>query len=155
MLGYSLQANNLGQREHATLIKVANVRRIKFHGLRHTSATLLYRRARRPRRQRAARSLEGVDDDGSLRARPAGHATGRCINAGRVAARVNVEVSLRPMSGRRRLAVFLSILWVVIVAASSKRGFHFHWHQFLFAGLAPIGFLWGVGWVVEGFRRRR
>ena len=39
-LGQPLQMNNLGQREFATLIKAAGVRRIKFHGLRHTSATL-------------------------------------------------------------------------------------------------------------------
>jgi integrase len=41
MLGFPLQMNNLGQREYAKLIKVAGVRRIKFHGLRHTCATLL------------------------------------------------------------------------------------------------------------------
>jgi integrase len=41
MLGYPLQINNLGQREYAKLIKAAGVRRIKFHGLRHTCATLL------------------------------------------------------------------------------------------------------------------
>ena len=40
-LGQPLQLNNLGQREFAALIKAANVRRIKFHGLRHTCATLL------------------------------------------------------------------------------------------------------------------
>jgi integrase len=40
-LGQPLQLNNIGQREYAHLIKVANVRRIKFHGLRHTCATLL------------------------------------------------------------------------------------------------------------------
>jgi integrase len=40
-LGQPLQLNNIGQREYAQLIKVANVRRIKFHGLRHTCATLL------------------------------------------------------------------------------------------------------------------
>jgi integrase len=40
-LGQPLQANNLGQREYAKLIKAANVRPIKFHGLRHTCATLL------------------------------------------------------------------------------------------------------------------
>src|SRR3989442_15694195 len=40
-LGDPLQANNLGQREYARLLKAAGVRRIKFHGLRHTCATLL------------------------------------------------------------------------------------------------------------------
>jgi integrase len=41
MLGFPLQMNNLGQREYAKLIKAAGVKRIKFHGLRHTCATLL------------------------------------------------------------------------------------------------------------------
>jgi integrase len=40
-LGHPLQANNIGQREYARLIKAAHVRPIKFHGLRHTCATLL------------------------------------------------------------------------------------------------------------------
>jgi integrase len=40
-LGQPLQMNNLGQREYAKLIKTAGVKRIKFHGLRHTCATLL------------------------------------------------------------------------------------------------------------------
>ena len=40
-LGDPLQANNLGQREFRKLLKAAEVRRIKFHGLRHTCATLL------------------------------------------------------------------------------------------------------------------
>jgi integrase len=40
-LGHPLQMNNLGQREYPTLIKAAQVRAIKFHGLRHTCATLL------------------------------------------------------------------------------------------------------------------
>jgi integrase len=39
-LGDPLLVNNIGQREFAKLVKVAEVRRIKFHGLRHTSATL-------------------------------------------------------------------------------------------------------------------
>jgi integrase len=33
--------NNLGQREYAAIITAAGIRAIKFHGLRHTCATLL------------------------------------------------------------------------------------------------------------------
>ena len=33
--------NSIGEREFDKLIKAANVRRIKFHGLRHTCATLM------------------------------------------------------------------------------------------------------------------
>lgn len=40
-VGYPLQANNLGERVFATIVKAAGVKRIKFHGLRHTCATLL------------------------------------------------------------------------------------------------------------------
>ena len=40
-LGHPLQKNNLGQREYAKLIKAAGVKPIKFHGLRHTCATVL------------------------------------------------------------------------------------------------------------------
>ena len=40
-LGDPLQMNNLGQREFAALIEAPGVRRIKFHGMRHTCATLL------------------------------------------------------------------------------------------------------------------
>ncbi|MGH9324148.1 MAG: tyrosine-type recombinase/integrase, partial [Vicinamibacteria bacterium] len=39
-LGDPLQTNNIGQREFSKLIKEAGVRSIKFHGLRHTAATL-------------------------------------------------------------------------------------------------------------------
>ena len=46
-LGDPLQANNIGQREYAQLVKAADVRPIKFHGLRHTCATLLLQ-AREP-----------------------------------------------------------------------------------------------------------
>lgn len=40
-IGDPLQSNNLGERSFARLCTAAKVRRITFHGLRHTSATLL------------------------------------------------------------------------------------------------------------------
>jgi len=40
-LGDPLQMNNIGQREYAKIIEAAGVKRIKFHGMRHTCATLL------------------------------------------------------------------------------------------------------------------
>ncbi len=40
VIGDPVQMNNIGQREFASLIEASGVRRIKFHGLRHTSATL-------------------------------------------------------------------------------------------------------------------
>jgi integrase len=46
-LGQPLQMNNLGQREYAKLLKAAEVKVIKVHGLRHTCATLLLQ-ARQP-----------------------------------------------------------------------------------------------------------
>ena len=41
MIGLPIQANNLGERQFARLIKAAKVKRITFHGMRHTCATLL------------------------------------------------------------------------------------------------------------------
>ncbi len=41
LLGQPLQSNNLGERSFDRLSKAADVRQIKFHGLRHTCATLL------------------------------------------------------------------------------------------------------------------
>lgn len=40
-LGRPLQMNNFGQREFSRFIEAAGVKAIKFHGLRHTCATLL------------------------------------------------------------------------------------------------------------------
>jgi integrase len=39
--GLPLLLNNIGQREYRKLVKAAKVKTIRFHGLRHTAATLL------------------------------------------------------------------------------------------------------------------
>ena len=44
--GQPLQMNNLGEREYKSLIERSKVRRIKFHGLRHTCATLLLKKGK-------------------------------------------------------------------------------------------------------------
>jgi integrase len=41
LIGLPLQANHLGQRQFARLVKMAGVKPITFHGMRHTCATLL------------------------------------------------------------------------------------------------------------------
>jgi integrase len=40
-LGHPLQSNAIGQREFKRLLAHAGIKPIKFHGLRHTCATLL------------------------------------------------------------------------------------------------------------------
>jgi integrase len=41
--GSPVLMNNIGQREYAQLVKASGVKAIKFHGMRHTCATLLLR----------------------------------------------------------------------------------------------------------------
>jgi integrase len=53
----------------------AEVKRITFHGMRHTCATLLLQAGEPvPRRIKTTRSCPGTDDTRHLRARPAGFA---------------------------------------------------------------------------------
>jgi integrase len=81
-IGSPFQMSSLGQREYNKLVKAANIPRIKFHGLRHTCATLLLQ-AGQPVHvvSERARALKGDDDPRNLRARPARHAEGRRLDA--------------------------------------------------------------------------
>ena len=54
--GHPLTLNNIGQREFARLIKLAGVKTITFHGLRHTCATLAKGRGASEGRVRTIRS---------------------------------------------------------------------------------------------------
>ena len=59
------------------------------------------------------------------------------------------------MSGPRRLAVFLSALWIaawlLMYYADIRDGFNLG--GFLALGVGPVALAWGVWWVVAGFRR--
>lgn len=47
--GLPFQQNNLGMREFARLIEASGVRLIKFHGMRHTCATLMLKNGENPK----------------------------------------------------------------------------------------------------------
>ena len=58
------------------------------------------------------------------------------------------------MSGKRRLAIFLSVLWVLLsiligIAADKPFGVPF------IVGFVPLVIVWGSWWVVQGFRSSR
>jgi len=57
------------------------------------------------------------------------------------------------MSGPRRLAVFLSIAWMSVWLLLSSLDEVFRGVFFFVVGVAPVALLWGIDWVVAGFRR--
>ena len=59
------------------------------------------------------------------------------------------------MSGFRRLAIFLSALWVVSWFLAYRADSVFKWFGFLALGVAPVALVWAVVWVVAGFRSGR
>ncbi|MBT3255519.1 MAG: hypothetical protein HN366_03525 [Deltaproteobacteria bacterium] len=56
------------------------------------------------------------------------------------------------MTGWVRLAVMVSILWPTVMAFFIKP-WNNHWPMFLYVGIAPVALLWGVFWVLSGFRK--
>ena len=74
----------------------------------------------------------------------------------RPAAPVRRQLSspLAGLSGRIRLAVSASLLWLLGAAVYLEP-----WHNgprtFLLAGLLPVAALWGILWVTAGFRNKR
>jgi hypothetical protein len=56
------------------------------------------------------------------------------------------------MNGWVRLAVLASVLWLAVMAFSIKP-WNNHWPTFIYAGLGPVALLWGVFWVLSGFRK--
>jgi len=58
------------------------------------------------------------------------------------------------MSGLRRLGVFLSALWILAWALLYALESVFDPVGFTLFGLVPVALVWGVWWVVAGFRQR-
>ena len=62
-------------------------------------------------------------------------------------------VEIRQIPGKWRLAVFLSLVWLVVTALSLKP-----WQGSLvmFAGVGalPVLLFWGAVWVITGYRRK-
>lgn len=61
------------------------------------------------------------------------------------------------ISGQRRLAIFLSVLWVtgwLVAYAFDRSPGPFKLEGFVLIGVAPPVLAWGVCWVWRGFRPR-
>ena len=60
------------------------------------------------------------------------------------------------MSGPRRLAIFLSSVWIGLVfVAYLIDGLPVRWDGVFMLGIVPTAFAWGVWWVWLGFRRAK
>lgn len=57
------------------------------------------------------------------------------------------------MSGPRRLAVLLSVAWIAVWLLLSSLDEEFRAVFFFVVGVSPVALLWGLDWVVAGFRR--
>ncbi len=71
--------------------------------------------------------------------------------------------SLSQISGWYRLFIITSIIWMVVVLIGTEPwGTHGvrgggrianGWEEFLALGVLPIVILWGVAWVLQGFKK--
>jgi len=59
-----------------------------------------------------------------------------------------------PLSGRMRFAILAALLWPVLVAFFLKP-WNSHWVAFFYMAVGPVALIWGIYWVVAGFRRER
>jgi len=56
------------------------------------------------------------------------------------------------MNGWLRLAIMASVLWPA-GAAFFLKPWNNHWTMFFLLGIGPVVLLWGVFWVLSGFRK--
>lgn len=56
----------------------------------------------------------------------------------------------RRLSGKMRLALLLSFLWLLVVSAIYVL-WQGQWAKYLYAGVGPLVLAWGLYWVLLGF----
>ena len=87
---------------------------------------------------------------------------------------MNFLSKLRQLSGKMRIAIIASILWLLFVGLSlatyeysfgpsesgvrSLRRYYghgeFHLYDFMLWGVLPLVIIWGIWWIREGFRKK-
>ena len=60
---------------------------------------------------------------------------------------MSIEKIFYRLSGWYRLLVVASVVWVVF--------FLINWDKFLTFGVLPVIIIWGVIWIVQGFRQKK
>lgn len=63
--------------------------------------------------------------------------------------------SMSTLSGRMRLAIIVSLLWPLLVAAYLKPWVADTTDAVLYIGMGPVILGWSIRWVVSGFRKPR
>ena len=58
------------------------------------------------------------------------------------------------LTGRMRFAIVASLLWPAIVAFFLEP-WEGHWPLFFYVAAGPVALLWGIYWVLSGFRKER
>lgn len=58
------------------------------------------------------------------------------------------------ISGKFRLALLLSVLWLFVISVIYVP-WQGRWVEFLYAGVGPVIFAWGLFWVLNGFGNYR
>jgi hypothetical protein len=67
----------------------------------------------------------------------------------------NAQMVDNNLTGKQRLGLLLSFIWLSLVAMWASLGWAgFEWGAFYFLGVFPIAVLWGIFWVRGGFRKK-
>ena len=57
-------------------------------------------------------------------------------------------------SGKIRLAILASVIWLAI-AAYLLQPWQKTIYTFIYFGIGPVALVWGIGWVIIGYRKQK